>query len=183
MHFENILLLVKPLPHIHLKFSNETFGSLHLWSLNREDTMCSKTSILLRLDVVEPRFPPGLRHRRSNFHHVLCTVMSSSDVLLRQAMWRSQCPKRVQDAKSGRISPHFSTYIVCSSKSSQDVLGSHPGGFSRGEVRSLFSWLHISRVQAGLAHWKFFGLWQILSHLQHAWLLAHPGCSSFSCLV
>ena len=30
MHFENILLLVKPLPYIHLKFSNETFGSLHL---------------------------------------------------------------------------------------------------------------------------------------------------------
>ena len=114
---------------------------------------------------------------------MLCTVMSSSDVLLRQAMWRSQCPKRVQDAKSGRISPHFSTHIVCSFKSSQDVLRSRPGGFSRGKVRSLFSWLHISRVQAGLAHWKFFGLWQILPHLQHAWLLAHPGCSSFSCLV
>ena len=99
---------------------------------------------------------------------ILCTVMSSSDVLLRQAMWRSQCPKRVQDAKKGKISPHFSTHIVCSFKSSQDVLRSRPGGFSRGKVRSLFSWLHISRVQAGLAHWKFFGLWQILSHIQHA---------------
>ena len=94
MHFENILLLVKPLPHIHLKFSNETFGSLHLWSLNREGTMCSKNSILLRLDVLEPRFQPGLEHRRSNFHHVLCTFKLSADVLRWQAMWRTLVPAK-----------------------------------------------------------------------------------------
>ena len=88
----------------------------------------------------------------------------------------------VRKMKNRRMSPLFSTYITCSSKSSQDVLRSHPGGLSRGKVRSLFSWLHISRVQAGLVHWKFFGLWQILPHLQHAWLLAHPGCSSFFCV-
>ena len=48
--------------------------------------MSSKNSILLRLDVLEPRFQPGLEHRRSNFHHVLCTFKLSADVLRWQAI-------------------------------------------------------------------------------------------------